>query len=122
MGGPAHRLDGGDHPSPRFCLLPELSPPHGGELVVLRLASVLSGVPLGGDPAAILQAFERGVERARIHLEHVLGDLLNALSDPPPVHRSEGDRLEDEHVQGSLDDVTVFGGGPGHASELSSRT
>jgi hypothetical protein len=40
-----------------------------------------------------------GVERSLIHVEDAARELLDALADPPTVHRCEGEGLEDEEVE-----------------------
>jgi hypothetical protein len=50
---------------------------------------------------------ERWVEGALVDLEHATRHLLDALTDAPAVHRLEGHGLEDEEVEGSLQDVGV---------------
>src|SRR5689334_5982629 len=67
-----------------------------GDAVELCAAVVLGDAPFRGDPPAIFQAMEGGVEGALVDLEHVARDLLDALSHAPSVHRLEGERLEDE--------------------------
>jgi hypothetical protein len=62
----------------------------GGELfaterrqrVVARAPVVLGGAPLGVDPAVQQQPLQRRVQRALADLQHVVGDLLQALAMP----------------------------------------
>src|SRR5262249_38541583 len=80
------------------------------ERVVFGAAVVLSRPPFGIDEATSLEPLEGEHERARIHLEHALADLLDALGDSESVHWLKAQALEDEHVQRSLDDVSrLFG-------------
>src|SRR5437016_2314081 len=79
----------------------------GGEAVVLGVAPALRGVPVCRDPAAILEALERWIERPRIDRQDTLGDLSDAVGDPPAVHRRERQCLEHEHVERALDDVAA---------------
>ena len=65
----------------------------GGELVEARLAAVVRFAPVGRDPAAFFQAMQRGIERALLHLEDIVGDLANALGDAVAVHRADAARL-----------------------------
>src|SRR5207302_1116119 len=81
--------------------------PRGGEAVVLGVAPALRGVPVCRDPAAILEALERWIERPRIDRQDTLGDLSDAVGDPPAVHRRERQCLEHEHVERALDDVAA---------------
>jgi len=49
-----------------------------------------------GDEAVFLETLEGGIERPLVHFQHPVRDLLHALADPPPVHRCDGEGLEDE--------------------------
>ena len=69
------------------------------EPVVLRPPAQLRDGPLGFDPALVLEAMERRVERALVDLQDVLGDLLDALRDRPAVQRVGLQRPEDEQVE-----------------------
>ena len=75
--------------------------PDAREPVVLRPAAQLRDGPLGFDPALVLEAMERRVERALVDLQDVLGDLLDALRDRPAVQRAGLQRPEDEQVEGA---------------------
>ena len=48
---------------------------------------------------------QRWVERALLDLEHLFGDLANAVGDAVAMDRAEGDDLEDEHIEGALQEV-----------------
>src|SRR6185503_20605195 len=69
-----------------------------GQRVVARAPVVLGRLPITLDPAAVLEALERGVEGSLIDLESAARDLLDAETDAPPVHRLERKRLEDEEI------------------------
>src|SRR6185503_7541697 len=77
----------------------------GGEVVVLGLAVVFGGPPGTADPALLLESVEGRVERALADLQRVTGPLLNALADPPAVHGSKRQRLQNQKVEGALKDV-----------------
>jgi hypothetical protein len=51
--------------------------------IIFGTAVILGLAPLGGDPALLFQAVERGVKRTLIDLQHLFGDLADALSDGP---------------------------------------
>ena len=53
------------------------------------------------------------IQRALIHLQHILGNLPDALRDRPAVHRFERNRLQDQQVHGSLHQVSRFARGDG---------
>ncbi len=50
----------------------------------------------------MLEAIQRGIERALLNLQAVLRDLLNAEQDAVAVQRPQRDGLEDEEVEGAL--------------------
>src|SRR5215471_368984 len=98
---------------PAFLFLGELPQAFLRQLVEARLPVVLRGSPGRADPALPLQPVERGIERPLVDLEHVFGELLDALRDPPAVHRGRPEGLQDQHVEGSLEQV-----GSGHSQLL----
>ena len=48
---------------------------------------------------------QSGIERALIHLQDILGNMANALSDGPTMHRLERDGLEDKKVESALHEI-----------------
>jgi len=50
------------------------------------------------------------IERALLNAENVVGNLLNALGDRPPMLGAEGQRSENEEVQSALRKVNTLGG------------
>jgi len=58
---------------------------------------------------------ERREERAGLHEEGAARDLLDAARDAEPVELAEGERLEDEQVEGALEQV---GGRQGRSSRI----
>ena len=44
------------------------------------------------------------LERALLELEKVSGDLLHPLGNGVPVYRAQRHDLEDQHIEGSLED------------------
>jgi hypothetical protein len=56
----------------------------------------------------MLEAVQAGVKRSLVHLEHFLGHLPDALSDAPAVHGFKSKGLEDQEVQGALDQIGWF--------------
>src|SRR5262249_23446413 len=69
------------------------------------------------DPALPLQPVEGRVERPLVDLEHVLGELLNALGDPPAVHRRRTEGFQDQDIEGPLQQI-----GSGHRISFRSST
>src|SRR5260370_22436457 len=73
-----------------------------GKRVILGLAVILRGLPGSRDPALIFQPVQRWVKRSLIDLEHVFGNLLDALRDAPAMHRLQFQRLEDQQIERAL--------------------
>ena len=51
------------------------------------------------------------IKRALIHLQHILGNLPDALRDRPAVHRFERNRLQDQEIHRSWHQVSQFARG-----------
>src|SRR6185312_1221776 len=83
----------------------------GRETVELGAAAASLGTrpPLGPNPAAILETIERRIQTALPDLEHVVGELAQALGNGPPVERSEDKGLENEQVEGALQQIGAVG-------------
>src|SRR6185312_8587906 len=113
-----HDFDRGRESAPARCCLAERPATSGGEPVVARAAVALRWTPRARDEPLVLEALERRVERTLIHFQRTLRDLLNALSDPPAVHRGEGKRLEDEQLDGAAEDVGLWRVGHGRGRGL----
>src|SRR3954466_11902432 len=100
--GGENEADRVDEALPGSEFVSERAPSGGGEPVVLCAPAVLGDAPLRVDPTALLEPDEGGVDGALAHLERVLGQLLDAVGEPPAVHGRERERLEDEQVEGPL--------------------
>src|SRR5262249_45060863 len=118
---PSRRLpnldDGQGQPVPAVLLDRELAPPGARQRVKLRPPAGVGLAPLALDPAALLDAIERGVERPLLDDEHVPRRLLDALDDAVTVELAQAERLQDEHVQRPLEKVRPSAPGgwrPGH--------
>src|SRR5262249_6129124 len=70
-----------------------------GEVVVLGAAAQLRDLPLGLDPAPVLETMEGRIERALVDLQDVLGNLLDALGDGPAVLGILLQRAEDQQIE-----------------------
>src|SRR6185437_9865303 len=88
----------------------------GGELlaalrrdgVEARIAILFRHSPRGAHPASLLHAVQGRVERALFDTEQVGRRLLNARGDGVAVERTaRGERLEDEEVERTLQDVVL---------------
>ena len=77
----------------------------GGEAVVLRFAIVLGGAPVAVDQSLMLEAIQRGIERALLNEQCAAGDLLDAKEHAVAVQLAERDRLQNEEVEGAGEDT-----------------
>src|SRR6266545_4410929 len=100
--GSDNQRDGGGEPFPRRGFPVELFAAGPGELVVLRPPVLIRHAPLGFDPALVLEALQRGIQRALLHQQHVVGQLPDAPGDRPAVHRLERERFENEEIERPL--------------------
>jgi hypothetical protein len=102
--------DGGELAAPLLGLFLEGLAAAFGEEVVLGAAIVFAGSPLGLDAGGALEAGEGGEEGAGVYAEDAVAGLLDAQGDAVAVHGLEGEGLEDEHLECSLDEVAGFVG------------
>ena len=79
--------------------------PDGGQPIEARAAIVFAEAPLGGDPALLLHAMERGIERAFFHAQDIVGNALDVQRDSPAMHGVLLEAFQDEKRQGSLKGV-----------------
>src|SRR5690606_31860740 len=66
---------------------------------------VLRGAPFGRNPAVVLELVQRGIERSVAYLQHLVGDLPQALANCPAMERFEGEDLQQQQVEGALDQI-----------------
>src|SRR5690242_6549151 len=66
----------------------EARAPRAGESVELRAPIVLRHTPFAADPAAALQAVERGIERPFLEQQERRRGALDPLTDAVAVHRA----------------------------------
>src|SRR4029079_4124420 len=81
----------------------------GRKLVVARAAIVVGESPLGGDEPPLFHAMQRVVERALLDVEVAAGPRFEPAGDLGAVHRTPGERFQDEDVEGALEERTVGG-------------
>src|SRR5256885_2346535 len=60
------------------------------------------------DPSFPRHAVEGGVERSLLDAQHVVGGGFDPAGDAVAVHRAPGQRLEDEELDGSLEEAGIF--------------
>ena len=102
------RRDGGRQPLPVGGFAFELAAARAGQRVELRSPIVLALLPLGGDPAVLLELVQRRIERAVADLQHVVRDLPQALADGKAVQRFEREDLQNQQVESALDEIGGF--------------
>jgi hypothetical protein len=74
-------------------------------MVIARLSIVVGTTPLSFDQAFVFQSVKRREHCSRIELECSLGDLLQTLYDPKPMHRYQRERFENHQIKCSLRDI-----------------
>jgi hypothetical protein len=94
LGVAERELDRGRESLPLRELLFELRAAGARERVELRVASRFVLLATRRGSTLLLEAVERGIERALLDLEDFARDGLDALGDGPAVSRFGGDRLE----------------------------
>src|SRR5688572_1689453 len=112
MRGPRLLRRGLEHLEHRFGVLApfgrfgaELLSTGGGELVILRPPVVLGEPPLGLDEAFALEAVKGLVESGVFDGQDVVGALTDPARDAVAMHRFPGQRLENQDVERSLEEV-----------------
>ena len=75
------------------------------EAVIAGAASVGRGLPLAGDPFALEQALQRGIEGAVIDDELVAGLLFEKLRDAVSMIRSSPQAAQNEDFQRTLQEL-----------------
>src|SRR3954451_17264593 len=103
-----HQVDRARQPVPVGELGVEAAAARFGQRVELHLAAVVRLAPLGLDPALLLEPVERRVQRALLHLQLFLRDLLDALADGPAMFWLERHHLEDQQVERALHEIVWF--------------
>jgi hypothetical protein len=96
-------LHGRGEDAPPLDVASELLASGGRRPVALDAAPFRGLTLLAGNPAALLEAIERGIKRSLIHDEHIARHVADALRDRPSVEGPEGERLQDEQVQRALE-------------------
>jgi len=100
--------DGQGDPAPAFRFGFELAAACAGELVVFGATVIFGLSPCGDEPAFLFHAVQGGEQRAGFYLEGALGDLLDPAGDAQAVHFSQGEGLQDHHVEGALEKVGLI--------------
>ena len=72
----------------------ELPSPQPRQRIELGAAVVRAGLPLGGNPAFLLELVQSGIEGTVADLENVCGNLLQALADGKAIERLERENFQ----------------------------
>ena len=78
------------------------------EVIEFGFAAGFGLGPLRLDPALLLQPVQRRIERSLLDLKRFPGDQLNALGNCPPVLRFERESLQNQQIQGALNEIGRF--------------
>jgi len=78
-----------------------------GKPVILRLPIVFRLAPFASDPALVFQAIRRRIQRALLNLQTIFRNLLDAQQNAVAVQWAEGNGLEDQHVERTLQNVQL---------------
>src|SRR5580700_4863480 len=105
--GTQNAADAIDQPLPPGSLCRESLSSGGGEAIVFCLSIVLGGSPKGDDIGAVFQTVQGWIQRAMFHLQDFARTPLNGVSDRMPVGRPEQKCLDDQHIEGTLQHVSL---------------
>src|SRR5216683_3932160 len=106
-GGSQDAVDGADELIPPAGLFGQLPAPGGSQPVIAGLAIVFRRAPERRDPGAILQAMQSRVERAVLDLQNLIRAMLDHVSDGVSVRRAKSQRLQEQQVERTLDQVAL---------------
>jgi hypothetical protein len=76
--------------------------PAAGQLVVLRLVIGFADAPLGFQPAALLEAMQRRIERAGLDLQQIVRLRADRLADAVTMARAPLQGPKNKHVERAL--------------------
>ena len=110
--GEKNRRDGGDEGRELARFGRELSATFRGNRVELCAAALVGYAPFGDEPPVAFHSIESGVERAFFDAHDVVRALGDPAEDAEAVSRLDGERFEDECVEGAVKSV-----GDGHCGE-----
>jgi hypothetical protein len=100
--------DGGREPLPVRRLRFELLPAQPGERIKLGPPVVFCLLPLGCDPAFLLQLVQSRVEGSFANLQHVSGERFQAETDSLAVQGLERQDFQEKQIEGALDEIVRF--------------
>src|SRR5450631_3483549 len=74
---------------------------HGEALIPCPLL-VFRQFPFGLDPSPFAQTMQRGIERAMLYLQHVLGTGSDGHADSMSMLSAESERAQNQHIESTL--------------------
>src|SRR5258705_6850801 len=98
-------VDGGDLAPPLFGLALEGLAPFFSQAIIASAPVVLGRSPLALHAASAFHATQRGQQRPRIYAKGAVADLLDPQRDTVAMHRRQSQRLQDQHLQCSLNQI-----------------
>src|ERR1700730_456432 len=93
---------------PVRCLRVEFLLAQSRERIKLCAPVIFGLLPLGRDPAFLLQLVQRRIEGSFAYLQHIPGDGPQTQADGPPVQGLEREDLQEEEIEGALNQVVGF--------------
>src|SRR4051812_20429210 len=106
VGGSQDSIDGADDLVPAVRLFDELRTSVRRQPVVARAPVVLGGSPERRDPAAVLEAMERRIQRAVLDAEHFVRLVFDRVRDRVTVGRPQDEGFEHQHVERALEKLS----------------
>src|SRR5580658_2631959 len=103
-----HPRDCSREPTPILRFRLKVSSAEARERIEFRATIVRRRLPLGGDPALLLQLVQGGIKRAVADLQNIAGNLLEPKADSEAVERLQREDLQKQQVQGALNQVRRF--------------
>jgi hypothetical protein len=104
-GGQQHARDGGREARPLGGLRRQVPPAARRQPVELGPAAQFRQAPFGLDPSLLFHAVEGGVERSLFDFDDAIGRLFDGAGDGVAVAPSAGQGLEDQGVQGAVQEL-----------------
>src|SRR5579864_1291085 len=83
----------------------QLQPALGRQPVKFGAAIVLRSSLFDGNPAALDEAMQRGIERTLLDLQHFVGVEFDGLGDGVAVRRAEKERAENQEIESALQEL-----------------
>src|ERR1044072_6954486 len=93
---------------PFFRLYLHLLYSQASQRVKFGAAIIFRRLPFCLDPALLLQFMQSGIKGSVAYLELVIGNLSQAAAYGPAVQWLEGENLQNQEIQGALDQVGWF--------------